>query len=361
MGRPRLCNCKCESPPPPDCFGCTGDIWFPSVWAVDMPSTMTVPSTVTCGPTGSTVAGGGYSGLDIRDTFSASAEWPKIPPYSFLIVDDRPIANYAFSWLTCVWLSNDYRMANRRTWGTIPWNNASCSHGGHYPGAVKEADWFAPNPWYYYELPTVSISPNRSRVNAATDHPHDVICGTEVDPALPDASSPRYVCGFNWPFGSQWYLLIEHTGSTFKFVATLRYWMRLSMSYFVEENLPGGPFYPATGWRPAVGGPPSFVDFMYAPGQVNYFHGFWPSGFGFGSGYCKSTLFPSYGSDINFHISPDIVRYEKVINCATDFDGTPVVLTKAYDIKAHPTSTKTIIEAMGISASPSYITLTPVV
>jgi hypothetical protein len=322
---------------------------------VDMPTTMTVPSNVCCGPTGATTTGGGYSGLDLKETFSAQVEFPRIPPHSLILVDDRPILDYAFSWLTCVWLSRDYRMANYRRWNGISWNNAFCSHAGHYPGAVKSTDWFAPTPWYYYELPTVSVSPNRSRVNAATDHPHDASCGTEVDPALPDPSSPRYVCDFNWPFGTQWYLRIERTGSVYKLVATLRYYLRLSISYFREEYLPGGIFYPTTGWRPAVSGLPGWVDFMYAPGQVTGFHGFWPGN------YCKSTLFPNYGADVNLHNAPDLMRYEKVIDCATDFDGTPVVLTKAYDYKASPSSTKTIIEAMGISASPSYITLTPVI
>ncbi len=361
MGRPRMCSCNCDEPPPPDCFGCTDpETWFPSVWQLDMPSVMTVPSNASCGPLTATIPGGGFAGLlDIRHTLSSEVEFPRIPQTSLLLVDDRPILDYAWSWVTCVWLSNDYRMANFLYWNGIPWNRAECIHAGHYPGAVKSPDWFAPTPWYYYELPTVGISPNRSRAYAVSDHPNDPSCGTEVDPALPDLSSPRYSCRLA-PYGTQWQLSIERTGSTYKLVATLRYWLRLAISYFVEEYLLGGIFYPATGWRPASG-QTGFVNFFNAPGQVVASYGYWPKVPPLTGDDCKSTLFPNYGTDVNLHNAPNLVRYEKVINCATDFDGTPVVLSKAYDYKAVSGSTKTIIEAMGISASPSFITLTPVI
>lgn len=359
MGRPGLCNCLCEVPGPPDCFGCTdpGNM-FPSVWQVDLPSSMSVPSLVTCGPITQTVSGIPGT-LDRRYTLECEVEWPSIQSTSLLIVDDRPIDNYSFSWVTCVWLSNDYQMYDRMYWNGIPWSNAFCSHAGHYPGVRKYPDWTAPTPWYYYELPTVTVSPNRSRVNAATDHPHAGSCSTEVDPALPDPSSPRYTCDFI-PYGAQWYLSVETVGATKKLVAILKYWMRFGMTYLIEDYLLGGPFYPATGWRPASPSP-GFASYFTAPAQVLSIVGTfaaWPTVSG---NDCKSTLFPSYGSNVNLHTGPNLVRYEKVIDCATDFDGTPVVLTKAEDYKANTTSTKTIIDAMGIGSSPSYITLTPVI
>lgn len=361
MGRPRMCNCSCSEPPPPDCFGCTDpDTWFPSVWALDMPSVMTVPSNASCGPISATIPAATFGNpLDIRHTLTTEVEFPRIPPHSLLLVDDRPILDYAWSWVTCVWLSNDFRMYEKIYNNGISWNVVACTHAGHYPGTTRGPNWFAPTPWYYYELPSVGVSPNRSRVHAATDHPPDSSCGTEVDPALPDVSSPRYTCSFQ-PWGTQWLLQIERTGSVYKLVATLRYWLRLSMTYLIEEYLLGGIFYPTTGWRPASG-LTGFANQFWSPGQVVAGYGYWPQVPPTTGADCKSTLFPNYGADVNLHTAPDLIRYEKVIDCETDFDGTPVVLNKAYDVKASPSSTKTIIEAMGISASPSFVTLTPVI
>ena len=207
MGRPRLCNPCCTEPPPPDCFGCTDTgLWFPSVWQLDMPSAITTIISRGCGPTTAS------TGLTTRRTIEGYVEYPEIPTTSLLIVDDRPINSYSFDWVTCIWMSNDFKMYEKVTAQSLSIATVGCTHGGHAPWLSRSADWLGPTPWYYYENPAVSLSPNRTRVHLSTDHTPDALCGTEVDPAIPSLS-PNYSCNYA-PFGCQWVLSIETVSYT---------------------------------------------------------------------------------------------------------------------------------------------------
>lgn len=337
MGRPGLCNCLCESLGPPDCFGCTdpGNM-FPSVWQLDMPSSMSVPGFATC--TKSNTYGGIY-----RDTLQVDIERPSIPVTSLLVVDDRPIADYAFNYITCIWASNDFWFYESVSWQERNYASVLCS-GGNYGGVRRYGDWTSANAWTYYEsLPSAS-SPGRTRTHISTDHSPSALCGDRLCAGDP---SVVYQCRYS-TYGTYWQLQIEEVGATKYLVATLRWLPRIAF-VLTKEELNLGTYKPR-----GLG----YGGHTYSPSQIPM-----PatsSGIGFDY-TCLTTLFPSYDALVNLHTSPNLVRYKKEIDCGADFDGTPVTLTKDYDFSANASSTKTVIDAMGIGSSPSYITLTPVI
>lgn len=345
MGRPRTCACWCKAPPPPNCFGCVDpSAWFPSVWQLDMPSAITTIASRKVAPVATNVPFPWQQG-----SASGSVDYPTIPTSSLLIVDDRPITEYSFDYVTCIWLSNDAWVYEKVRGAVVP-VAVGCTHNGHYPTLRWSPNYKPPTPWHWYESPLVTVSPNRIRTHIFSDHPRNALCGTSLCSAIPGTS---HEC-FYQPYGSQWLLQIENTAAGKKLVATLQYYLRLNVRYILETALGG------SGWTPDF---TSYHDAYPNVSGISYGVG-WPQAAGTLQRALCAALFPAYtGTSDNINIdygSPAIVRYEKLIDCDTDFTGTPVTLTKAFEFKASAISTKTIREMLSMGATPSYITLTPI-
>jgi hypothetical protein len=100
-------------------------------------------------------------------------------------------------------------------------------------------------------------------------------------------------------------------------------------------------------WKPNKGFNAEYGAIFYIPSTLH------------GTPTCPPSVYP-YATSLSNLGSGLMLRYEKMINCSTDFDGTPVTLTLAENYKQTASATQTKCEAVGITSVPSTIEITPI-
>jgi len=346
--RMNLCCTGCAEPFP-DCFGCPVlEVDIPTAWQMDFPAPMTYAA-ATSGSCSHTSAE--YPELFStyparKDFFEHSYSYPSMAGFgdaTILEIDDATVASPSYSpSVQCIWASGDFEMYEFGWHASVRNDSSPFGCNG---SAFKLANFSASDPWVYgltgYSGIPTTYSPNRVRTMLTTT---DSRCGTA--PCLgPFGSTPqRWVCGFR--ASGVWALLqiVEFNGN--KFVAVSIFWIPERWTKAIRQRKPLSttPLRPDQGYEIYNETPPQDVSFLLASGSaINT---------ALLSTYTEATAVSNLWQGL-------ILRYEKQVNCATDFDGTPITLNLAQEYKRTPGATQTICEAAGITDIPSTITITP--
>lgn len=351
--------CRCDSLGTPsfyDCFGClvtTEDV--PQEWILDVPSAFGYAAGIpTTNSTSETV--GPY--LNKKTEIVTEYQFPSISSFgstTSMVIDDMPITNPLGSYTTCIWASNFdiYESEIHDPANIVPWNlfTGTCFGTGLVLNpAQKTAPTTQPSPWEHRNfngfggIVPHGYSLNRTR-NLKASTPL-----SECGKTYCGIPTRRTTCGWR-PYGIYGILQI-YTGFVFRLSVVF---MPRMTSRVIAYELRGFP----TGWYPLYGEPENW-DWWDTPLLSSY------TSYGDDGThtYAWKTLFPNFVAESvvpapGTAASGIICQYEKTINCATDFSGSPVVLTLSNET-IYGTSGEKCWHLLGLSAPPSTVTITPV-
>ena len=320
------CGCNCQQPFP-DCFGCpVFALDIPQQWIMDLPSTMVY--------TGATSGSCSYSSPQSgKLTYTSSDiqyEYPDISAFGSSVpldIDDAARSSYYTPITECIWGSSGYKFWASAS-GKVAPGQTGCPTGA-VAVATKEADITVSDCWHYAAHNNGTVPPwfSQGRVRT-TIIPADPKCGVFVGPCL----SYTPVCGVR-AFG-MWAVLRIIGG---KLNVTISWWPRgLATGIIYERFSIYGTFKIVTGNSAWTNSLPQND-----------------------SSACFASMYP-YATETRNILGPGSIVYEKTINCATDFTGSPVTLSQVSISKANSNSTQNTFEAVGITGIPSSITVTPV-
>lgn len=278
-----------------------------------------------------------------QDFFEHSYSYPDLSGFgigTILEIDDAPPNDPPSGPITsCIWASNDFEF-----YETVSHNSLRSDFGGGCDAqSFKLANFSGPSPWTYNnsfglrQWPS-GYSPNRSRTNHVTT---DSRCGTLACMGPFGLTNP-WTCGIR--VSGLFALLQISKRSTSYFFTVLVSWMpeRFQKEITRRRALASSPQVPSIGF--AVHSEGLFDNLSGSSAAIDAF---------------MLAMYPAATSLNNIWQGP-ILRYEKQIVCSTDFDGTPVTLPLAEELKKLPFSTQTMCQAAGIVNIPSTITITPV-
>lgn len=321
------CGCNCQQPFP-DCFGCpVFALDIPNQWVMDLPSTMVY--------TGATSGSCSYSSPSSGLQYSTSDiqyEYPDISAFGSSVpldIDDAARSSYYTPITECIWGSSGYKFfASIR--GRVAPAGLGCPAGA-VELATKEADITVTDCWYYSAQNTALVPPffSNGRVRT-TIIPTNPACGVYTSGCFGSITAPS--CGVN-AFG-MW--------------ATLR--------------IIGGKLNVTVSWYPrGFAASVTYERFsIYGTYKISGGNSSWSNLLPQNSSpACFASMYP-YATETRNILAVGSIVYEKTINCATDFTGSPVTLNRVSISKANSNSTQNTFEAVGITGIPSSITITPV-
>jgi hypothetical protein len=336
----KACNCHCEQPFP-DCFGCLVlELEIPTAWQMDFPSPMSYlgATTGSCSWLSAEYNEGLGSYPKLQDSYDHSFTFPDISTLGDatpLEIDDAPVTSPFYTpFVECVWASGDYEFyergfhtSRRNDFGT-----------GCDAAAFMNTPYSGLNAWEY-KNPTGWITPpsfsgNRTR----TSHPiTDARCGTVAAGCVADP----WVCSTGVTGSFATLQVVDRSG--IKYFVVNVYWYPLLYTLYLNRRKSSA----IATWKPNKGFNAEYGAIFYIPSTLH------------GTPTCPPSVYP-YATSLSNLGSGLMLRYEKMINCSTDFDGTPVTLTLAENYKQTASATQTKCEAVGITSVPSTIEITPI-
>ena len=346
----RCCQCTYETYP--DCFGCPViAISIPTAWQLDFPLAMTYqsgPATRTCTATSTQVGGLGITPASppyetVRTTVdTATVEFPDLSSLgvpSVMDLDENALLNPSLPYTQCIWASNEFLYYEHgQQAGANGIGIFGCPQGGYPPASFLGAEYTGVDAWQYRPTGTIvpaSYSGNRVRETiVATDYR----CGTlDLSTCNPWT---LWSCNF-LPFGVFSILQVTELPSAFEFNLRVFWWPRVNRRVIATEYT-----------RNTIDGSVSDTRYVTPPSLDRYVNilDF--------SNDCMA-LFPEATAKANLS-QGILLRYTKTVNCAADFLGTPVVLTKVNEYSASAGATHTQCEALGINNVPATVTITPI-
>lgn len=339
MKRPPSCRCHCEQPFP-DCFGCLVlELEIPTAWQMDFASPMSYlgASSGSCSWTSVAYNEGFGSYPKLQDTYDHSFTFPDISTLgsaTILEIDDAPVTSPFYAPITeCVWASGDFEFyergshtSRRDDFGTGC--DAEAFRNTLYAG-VNAWEYARPSGWFT----PPALSGNRTR----TPHPiTDVRCGTTATGCFEIWRCSTGVTGI---FATL--QVVDRSG--IKYIVVTIHWLPLLYTLYLSRRKASA----LATWKPNLGYAFEYGSTFYLPSGLH------------GTPTCPASAYP-YATSVNNLATGAILRYEKLVNCATDFNGTPVTLTLVETYKKNASATQTICAAMGITGIPSTIEVTPI-
>jgi hypothetical protein len=323
------CGCNCQQPFP-DCFGCpVFALDIPQQWVMDLPSTMVYTGATSGSCSYSSPQSGklNYTSSDIQ------YEYPDISAFGSSVpldIDDAVRSSYYTPITECIWGSSGYKLFASIIGRVAPGGQVGCPLGA-VEVATKESDISVPDCWYYATHNNVTLPPwfSQGRVRT-TIIPANPACGVYTSGCF--GSQPAPTCSVR-AFG-MWAVLRIFGG---KLNVTVSWWPRGLFTGVIYDRLS------------------IYSTFRILTGSSAWTNSLPQND----SPACFASMYPYATSTINI-LGPGSIVYEKVINCATDFAGSPVTLPRVSISKAQSTSTQNTFEAVGITGIPSSITITPV-
>lgn len=341
MKRPPGCSCHCPVPGYPDCFGCIVlEISIPSAWQMDFPSTLSYLGSTT----GSCY--GEVNGLGQLNSFGGrhriklwhDFEYPDVTDFgvgTILELDAALQASPYFGLTECVWGSNTVQLYETAARNGIDQLSTSMLTCGDIGPSIITGSYMLQDPWWANRPAWASdvfggISPNRVRTII---NPTYADCGV-YPPGCGDAQAV-YTCGIR-VFGIYASLRVIDN----KFRVQVNWSPRRNT---ITERWDNDSMTNESRWRRRFGtAQPGNAAIPYLAGSS-----------------CPSSIYPYADdpaqSDANYGSA---IIYEKAINCETDFDGSPVVLTKVSETQ-HVGASQPVLAANGVTGVPSTITITP--
>jgi hypothetical protein len=320
------CGCNCQQPFP-DCFGCpVFALDIPQQWIMDLPSTMVY--------TGATSGSCSYSSPQSgKLTYTSSDiqyEYPNISAFGSSVsldIDDAARSSYYTPITECIWGSSGWDWFDTKDGGVVTYGSAGCPFGAVHI-AAKGTDIHVYDCWSYFHHQNGSVPSwfSLGRVR------------TKISPTFANCDAFVSACDKGrscWirPFGI--WAVLRVIGN--KLNVTVTWWPRgLSTAVIYDRfNIYG--------------------TFRILTGSSNWTNSLPKND----SSACFASMYP-YATETRNILGPGSIVYEKTINCATDFTGSPVTLSQVSISKANSNSTQNTFEAVGITGIPSSITITPV-
>ena len=276
-------------------------------------------------------------------------EMPSLAPLgvpSILAIDNAALTNIYGPFTQCIWASNEFiRYEIIRHIGLAAGLFSPCPPGGFPAESARGAEYTGVNAWQYKSYSSAdppAFSLNRTRtVLSGTDYR----CGTSPYPTCAVANSlARWECLFR-DFGVWAILDVAQTGSVFKFRVRVVVQPRVhkkDIGYTYRENR-------TTHVRQAN---------QYVDSTDDYYQTHQIPGSSGAPTACLGALYPNASPLNNIYQAHGLLlRYEKTVNCATDFLGNPVVLNL---VESYMAGTQTKTAALGITNVPSTVTITAI-
>jgi hypothetical protein len=324
-------DCHCKQPFP-DCFYCpVFETNIPEQWVMDMPSSLSYLG-ATSGSCSTTTPIN--DDVTTYTAWSMQYEYPDVAGFGTetpLNIDDAPRRSIYTPITECIWGSSGYVYYEEVGRGVVPWGTSGCSLGVAAVGEKKD-DMPIDDCWEYTSYGG-TVPPFYSLGRTRTDIPFTFPnCGAMISGCTPERS-----CGIR-PFGI-WAVLqiVKPFSSPAKFSVLVWWFPRCLYTRTNYIRLS------STTWGVTTGSS-RWTEQLAPDGS--------PSS-------CISSLYP-YSTSINNVSGPGGILYEKVIDCDTDFTGSPVVLPLVGATRKSSASTQNVFEAAGITGLPSSITITPV-
>lgn len=333
------CSCHCEQPFP-DCFGCLVlELDIPTAWQMDFAAPMTYfgSTTGTCSWTSAAYNEGFPSYPKLQDIYDHSFTFPDLSTLGSatpLEIDDAHVTSPFYSPIVeCVWASGDFEFYERGTR-----NSYRNAFGPGCDGAAfMNTPYAGVNAWEYKNPTGWSTPPSLSGNRTRTSHPlTDIRCGTVATNCI-----EAWQCSTGVTGAYATLQVVDRSGA--KYFAVIISWIPLLYTLYLKQRKETA----VASWKPHQRINAEYGAIFYLPSTLH------------GTPTCPSSVYP-YATSLNNLGTGPILRYEKLVNCSTDFDGTPVTLTLAENYKQTSAATQTKCAAVGITGVPSTIEITPI-
>lgn len=337
-------SCRCDDPAFPDCFGCPVlVISIPTAWQLDFPTAMTYQygaTTGSCSTTTTTTTPAFFPWETVRTKVdSATIELPDMTTLgvpSILDLDQNALTDSYGPWTQCIWASNEFLLYEQGSITGAVSGVVGCPTAGYAPASFLGDEYTGVDAWEYAShgnLTPPAFSQNRQRTTLSST---DYRCGTTDYPGC----TPWTVwsCSFK-VFGVYGLLTVVTSGASYVFTLKIFWWPRVNRRIIITEYDHNTSTGATTASRYVSGSRDQRLNTLDIPTA------------------CMTSTFPAATSLSNLS-QGILLRYEKTVDCDTDFLGTPVVLSLAEEYSAYSGASQTKCEALGISNVPSTVTIT---
>ena len=324
----RCCHC---ADTPLNCFGCNAAQEPPSTWQLDLPAAPAYAHQTT----GSCAADVDnvslfplFPQLHQREVMSVNYEHPTLADTYTLLQDTAASAAECEPNDVCVWSAGTLTAYEDLQVSIVPDGNTSFCPS-FIPTSIVNQSQTITDVWDYNQSAPITNCRVREPVQNSL-LPPDLACTAANLCDQYGVSECQYRL-----FGERFFLLVEDSHLVVRWTWVPRY--KITFLQY-DKGFGGNP------WRNFDGYASHFDNPLIIP-------------LIFGVDECRMPLHPSADNPSTVG-SGVLAEYKKLINCATDFDGTPVVLP-LHTATVNPGQTQSIASAMGITL-PSFLSITPI-